>query len=72
MSEFSKKLLKPIELAELYHVSHRAVEGWRKRGVGPIPLHIPGVRGYRYDFDEAMACLEQYRHKPIGQVKYER
>lgn len=64
--------IKPIrshELAELFKVSHRTVESWRRRKVGPIPFSLPGVRGVWYDEADALACFKLYQSSSIRQVK---
>lgn len=69
MNDLPKKLITTTQLANLYNVSHRTIEGWRRRGVGPTPLYLPGNSLVRYDEEEALAFLAQYRKKPIRQVE---
>lgn len=50
-----------IELANLYRVSLRTVEGWRRRKVGPTPLHLPNMKGIRYEREEVLRFIGLYR-----------
>lgn len=66
-----KNLLTTHEAAKLLRASHRTLEGWRFRNVGPPYIQL-GERGIRYSRDDLEAWLEGQMQRPrtaaVGQA----
>jgi DNA-binding transcriptional MerR regulator len=58
-ADAASPLLRTREAARIVNLTPRTLREWRRRGVGPTFLRLPG--GIRYDRHELAEWLERHR-----------